>query len=220
MTSQPPIASFTRSDADRLVALLRRLLRWDSQAYVRIVSREDAIGIYFEPPFKVIAYLLVPAIYVVPMVDSTMRAADLLAAIDNDEDITSVPLQSDFEPFGVGVRPPEEPWQTGDKGIAGDLIPKVQAAINEFKERMEAVGPKPTRRMTEEIANEIWDRPGWGGLTLRVLHAAYLLGFLSHPNAHLATGNCLGWKRLQTPGGTLYARPGDSGPRLPLSIVR
>jgi len=220
VANYPTIAQLEPSDGTRLVALLKRIMRWDQNAYTRVITKDDAIGFYVEPPFKVIAHFLFPAFAVTPLIDNVMRVDELLTQLLSQAEPVKVPLIADFEPFGLGAKPPEGPWQQGERGIAGDLAPKVQTAIAEFKLKMQSLGANPSREVSESVANEIWERAGWGGLNLRVLHAAYLLGFLSAPMAQLTTGTCAGWKRMQAPGGTLYVRPGDSGPRLPLSVVR
>jgi len=216
----PSIATLDPSDGARLVALLKRMMRWDPNAYARVITKDDSVGFYLEPPFKVIAFFLFPATGVTPLIDNNMRVDDLLAQLLTQREPIKIPLITEFEPFGLGAKPPEGPWQQGDRGIAGDLAPKVLTAIDEFKSRMASLGANPAREVSESVANEIWERAGWAGLHLRVLHAAYLLGLLSVPMAQVTTGTCAGWKRLQSPGGTLYIRPGDSGPRLPLSVVR
>jgi len=216
----PAIAQLEPSDANRLIALLKRIIRWDPNSYARVVTKEDSISFYVEPPFRVIAQFNFSATAVTPLIDNNMRVDEILAQLLAQEQPTKIPLITDFEPFGLGAKPPEGPWQQGERGIAGDLSPKVQAAIEEFKTRMSSLGTNPAREVSENIANEIWERAGWGGLNLRVLHAAYLLGLLAVPMAQLTTGTCAGWKRLQAPGGTIYVRPGDSGPSLPLSIIR
>lgn len=220
MTNYPTIAQLEPSDGTRLAALLKRMMRWDPGAYVRVVTKDDTISFYLEPPFKVVAHFIFPATAVTPLIDNNMRVDDLLSQLLTQPEPTRIPLITEFEPFGLGAKPPEGPWQQGERGIAGDLAPKVVTAIDEFKSRMATLGNNPAREVSESVANEIWERPGWGGLHLRVLHAAYLLGLLSVPMAQVTTGTCAGWKRLQSPGGTLYVRPGDSGPRLPLSVVR
>lgn len=220
MADYASIATIDPSDGARLVALLKRMMRWDPNAYARVITKDDSVGFYLEPPFKVIAFFLFPATAVTPLIDNNMRVDDLLAQLLTQSEPTKIPLITEFEPFGLGAKPPEGPWQQGDRGIAGDLAPKVLAAIEEFKSRMATLGATPAREVSESVANEIWERSGWAGMHLRVLHAAYLLGLLSVPMAQVTTGTCAGWKRFQSPGGTLYIRPGDSGPRLPLSVVR
>lgn len=195
-------------------------MRWDPNAYARVTTKDETISFYFEPPFKVIAHFIFPASAVTQLIDNNMRVDDLLAQLIAQAEPVRIPLITDFEPFGLGAKPPEGPWQQGERGIAGDLIPKVQTGISEFKTRMSQLGAAPAREVAENLANEIWERAGWGGLHLRVLHAAYLLGLLAVPMAQVTTGTCAGWKRFQSPGGTLYIRPGDSGPRLPLSVVK
>jgi hypothetical protein len=52
---------------------------------------------------------------------------------------------------------------------------------------------------------------------MRALHAARLLGFLTHPGARVETALVPGWKRLVTPGGQIFVR-NSAGP-VRLSLV-
>ena len=59
--------------------------------------------------------------------------------------------------------------------------------------------PRSGSLNAELVAEAAWDAPGWGGVPMRALHAARLLGFLNHPGAKLETATISGWKRLVTP---------------------
>ena len=74
-----------------------------------------------------------------------------------------------------------------------------------------------TQTIDEAQPEATWDKPGWGGLPMRALHAARLLGFLTHPGARIETATVSGWKRLVTPAGQVFVR-NTAGP-VRLSLV-
>ncbi len=76
--------------------------------------------------------------------------------------------------------------------------------------------PKSGSFQAELVAEATWDAPGWGGLPMRALHAARLLGFLTHPGARIETATISGWKRLVTPGGQVFVRSSVGPVRLSL----
>jgi len=51
---------------------------------------------------------------------------------------------------------------------------------------------------------------------MRALHAARLLGFLTHPGARIETATVSGWKRLVTPAGQVFVRSTAGPARLSL----
>ena len=99
MANYPTIAQLEPSDGTRLVALLKRIMRWDQNAYTRVITKDDAIGFYVEPPFKVIAHFLFPAFAVTPLIDNMMRVDELLTQLLSKAEPVKVPLIADFEPF-------------------------------------------------------------------------------------------------------------------------
>jgi hypothetical protein len=53
---------------------------------------------------------------------------------------------------------------------------------------------------------------------MRALHAARLLGFLSHAGARIETATITGWKRLSTPSGQIFVRSSALPPKL--AVIR
>jgi hypothetical protein len=72
----------------------------------------------------------------------------------------------------------------------------------------------------DALAAEIWDEPSFGGLPLRVLHAARLLGLLAEDSSRVAAATRTGWKRLTTVRGQVFVRVPGVLDRPLLSVVR
>ncbi|MEK9810457.1 MAG: hypothetical protein VW362_08415, partial [Candidatus Nanopelagicales bacterium] len=68
-------------------------------------------------------------------------------------------------------------------------------------------------------AEQLWDRPTFGGLPLRVLHAARRLGFLVDDGSRVTACTTSGWKRFTTVRGQIFLRTVPPGQR-PLRVVR
>ena len=105
------------------------------------------------------------------------------------------------------------------RGIAGDIRPLVGTAVREFRRRSDLLFPR-TDQAVQELADEIWAQPGWGGIPLNALHAASLHGFLPHDGLRVEAATCEGWKRLMTPGGQIFVRSGKLPPKLSLAVSR
>ena len=111
-------------------------------------------------------------------------------------------------PPSLGVLPPRGGWDVGEEGLAGDLGPRVDAAVARFRADVPASG----WFNAELVAEATWDAEGWGGVPMRALHAARLLGFLAEPAALVRAATASGWRRLITPAGQVFVRA--EGPRL------
>jgi penicillin-binding protein 1C len=109
---------------------------------------------------------------VVAEIDVSARTADIRSGL--------VPAGADTELIlpdpavgspGLAMLPPSEGWQLPIHGVSGDVVPEVDAAVAEFRRRAPGVVDP------QVLAEQIWERPSFGGLPLRVLHAARRLGF-------------------------------------------
>ena len=114
----------------------------------------------------------------------------------------------------LAVLPPTDGWQLPIAGVSGDIVPVVDEAVAEFRKRS-AAGADPQR-----LAQEIWERPGFGGLPVRALHAARRLGFLSDDASRVSASTCTGWKRLTTVRGQVFVRTVPPVGRPRLLVVR
>jgi len=203
-----------------LTAHLDRLAAWDPRTPVRIVARARALGIYSAPPMEVLAFVALPlAESVEGELDSTTLAADLRAAIDDTGRVTVPPVI--LGDPALAVLPPSDSWQLPIAGVSGDIVPLVDSAVAEFRRRAAAASdPSPGSPELQRLAQEIWDRPGFGGLPMRALHAARRLGFLSDDASRLSASTCTGWKRLTTVRGQVFVRTVPPVNRPSLTVVR
>ena len=119
-----------------------------------------------------------------------------------------------FELERFAILPPAEGWQLPIHGVCGDIIPGVDAAIAEYRRRAASVVDP------QALAEQIWERPSFGGLPLRVLHAARRLGFVTDDGSRMTACTMTGWKRLTTVRGQVFVRTQTPTQRPDLSVVR
>jgi hypothetical protein len=206
------------TEAKLLQSHCERLLRWDARATARIVISGNKFGLYAAPPLGVITYICLP------LANSGERAIDVTIPVPQIVNL----LQESATEAGVeftlpdsipgiaelAVLPPEDGWQLPISAISSDVTPMVMAAVEEFRSR--AI----TSVDTDELASEIWGRHGFGGLPLRVFHAARLLGLLANDSSRIAAVTRTGWKRLVTVRGQVYVRVPGALDRPALTVVR
>ena len=197
----------SRDEGAYLAAFLGRVVGWDDRAAVRVQARGALVGVYAPSPLDVLAFVAVPLAEPVDgEIDETVSAGrlrDIVGDVSRLPEISDVPLPDAITgSTSLAVLPPRGTWAQGERGIAGDVSPIVDAAVAEFRRTV----PRSGSLNAELVAEAAWDAPGWGGLPMRALHAARLLGFLSHPGARLETATTSGWKRLVTPAGQVFVR--------------
>jgi len=112
--------------------------------------------------------------------------------------------------------PPEDGWQMPLHAVAGDLIPAVSQALTEFEAR--TVGF--SEHAQQSVAEEIWSRPAWGGLPMRVLHAAYRLGFIPQDMSRVSSAANGPWRRFTTVRGQVFSYDRGPAARLALHLVK
>jgi hypothetical protein len=198
----------------------RRQLAWDASLAVRLVVQGQALGVYTAPPTKVLGFVALPVGDPEPEFDTTVTLESFIAMIESSDDgvldisaLTDAPVSA---AAGVATLPPACGWQIPIQGVAGDLWKTVQEAVAEFTERSRGATPAAQ----QSIADEIWDRPAWGGLPMRVLHSAQRLGFLGNDQSKVAAATCGTWRRFSTVRGQVFYRyPGDTA-RFDLHVVR
>jgi len=206
-----------KDEASYLAAYLGRVVSWDERSAVRVQARGGVVGVYAPSPMDVLVLVALPlAQPVEEPLDTTVSAGRLRDVIG---DVARLAPQSDValpDPVtgsaSLAVLPPRAPWSPGEHGIAGDVTPKVDAAVAAFRSSVPSTGSVHA----ELVASATWDAPGWGGVPMRALHAARLLGFLAHPGARIETGTTPGWKRLVTPAGQVFVRNTAGPARLSL----
>jgi hypothetical protein len=221
-----PALPLAKDEASYLAAFLARVTGWDDRAAVRLQVRRGHVGCYAPSPLDVLAVVVLPLagrgddVDGVDEMDTTVSAGRLrdvigdVALVGAVTDVT-VPDPITGSP-SLAVLPPVGPWAPGERGVAGDLLPRVAEAVAGFRASVPATGSFHA----DLVAEAAWDAPGWGGVPMRALHAAKLLGFLAHPGARVETGTSPGWKRLVTPGGQIFVRNATTPVRLSVVPVR
>ena len=199
-----------------LAAHLDRLAAWDPSGHVRVVARGGAVGVYAAPPMRVVSFVALPLRSpVAEEIDVSARISDVSAGLDSTSGATDLRLP---EPAvgspGLALLPPTEGWQLPIHGVSGDVVPEVDGAVAEFRRRASAVVDQ------QALAEQIWERPSFGGLPLRVLHAARRLGFLTDDASRVTACTMTGWKRLTTVRGQVFVRTHTPTQRPDLSVVR
>ena len=213
-------------EARALSAFGKRLLTWDSQMPVRLVSTPagTAIGLYTAPPLNVLAFFAVPATVTGDPIDVTCSLASLGVHLESLVRNGAPISVGDVRPVRVNVTPemsvahlpPATGWQIPLQSQSGDVAVQVHAAVAEFNDRARGLPPLAQT----EIANEIWGRPGWASLPMRVLHAAQKLGLLADDRSRVSAASCGSWKRLMTIRGQVFYNSPVGGQRIPLRIAR
>ena len=208
-----------KDEALHLAAYLGRIVGWDERAAVRVQARGGVVGIFAPCPLDVLVFVALPLSEpVVEPLDTTVSAGRLRDVIgdvarlapDTDTDVTLPDAVTGST--SLAVLPPTSPWAPGERGMAGDVIPKVDEAVAKFRASVPSTGSF----QSELLAEAAWDAPGWGGVPMRALHAARLVGFLTHPGARIETGTTSGWKRFSAPGGQVFVRNAAGPVRLSL----
>lgn len=213
--------------AEELAAFLGRLLKWDRAAVVRVrsASGEPALGVFGQPPFGGVLAVKAVALggdAVEAAVDATVSAGQLLdAVVAAGEQGGAFGMPGSVTgPSWAGVLPPRAGWQrTGEIPGAGVRAIAAQV-VAEFRTRTEALPQeRRTRSELDALAEELWERQ-YGGVGLRVVHAAYALGFLRVPPggedtvAVLTAGT---WVRLRTGYGSVAVRTRSAAAGLTVS---
>lgn len=212
-------------EARVLEAFCRRQLRWDAALPARVVSAERALGVFTVPPLGVLVFFAVPTVEPVAgeaAVDTVVPLAALAdrlpEAATTGLDLADLPRP--LVPPGsaptITHLPPTDGWQLPIFAVSGDLVPMVDEATTEFETRTVGL----SARAQESIAEEIWDRPGFGGLPMRALHAARQLGMMANDRARVSAATAGPWKRLSTPRGQVFVYAHGPAARLALHVVR
>jgi hypothetical protein len=203
----------------------RRQLAWDASLPARVISSGSAVGLFTCPPMGVLVFFAVPALE--PISDDDR--CDVLVPLARFADLVRDHGRTGLDPTilpralvppgpapSLHHLPPADGWQLPIHGVAGDLVPKVEEATREFEARSAGLPP----RSQETVAEEIWERPGFGGLPLRALHAARRLGMIANDRSRVAAATCGPWKRLSTPRGQVFVYASGPAARLSLHVVR
>jgi hypothetical protein len=212
-------------EARMLEGFCRRQLRWDPRLPARVVTSRSAVGVFTAPPLGVLAFFAVPTpdeIAETDQCDAIVALADLAALVDEDAasgmDLFGLPRA--LVPIGASPTlqhlPPTDGWQLPIFAVSGDLVPMVDEATSEFEARAGGLPP----RGQETVAEEIWERPSFGGLPLRALHAARRLGMITTDSSRVSATTSGPWKRFSTQRGQVFVYASGPSARLALHVVR
>lgn len=212
-------------EARVLEAFCRRQLRWDAALPARVVTADRALGVFTVPPMGVLVFFAVPTVDPVAPEDAVDAVVPLASVADLvpaavQEGLFLSDLPRPLVPPGaaptINHLPPTEGWQLPIFAVSGDLIPMVDDATSEFEARTAGL----PARAQETVAEEIWERPAFGGLPMRALHAARQLGMMANDRAKVSAATCGPWKRFSTPRGQVFVYAHGPAARLALHVVR
>lgn len=204
-----------------VAAFLARLRSWDERAAVRLQVRGKLLGLYGSLPMDALAIVVIPLAGPAGNVDVTVSAGRMRDILGDTTSLFAVGGETArtvrlpdpiLGPQSLATLPPQSGWSPGHHGLAAEVANLVDAAVATFR-TVVPVGGSPG---SELAASAAWDSPGWGGVPMRGLHAASLLGFLARPEVEVRTATAPGWCRLVTPAGQVAVATGVGVSRLTL----
>jgi hypothetical protein len=193
-----------------LISILEKEIEWNSNIAVRVVTSPSAVAFYAAIPLSLHAFIAMPAkIGAGAPCDIITRGRDVVALLSNSSgliDLDSLEPLVAVDGESLSDLPPSTGWQIPIHAVASDLIPIINEAASEFDRRSVGLG----ERGKADLADEIWNRPGWGGLPVKVLYAAQRLSLIWDEPIKISSATCGPWKRLSTPRGQIFLHA--SGP--------
>ncbi|OEV02779.1 hypothetical protein [Streptomyces oceani] len=221
MTARP-LTFADPGEAASLAAFLKKLLRWEKAAAVRLQAGRGVLGVFAQPArFEVFAVLTARLLEPIDL-DATVSAGELLERVDETGESVAVPVEV-TGPSWAGLLPPRSGWRAVAALPPGTARRAAEDVISEFRQRTERLPSQDrTRQLLDGLAEEIWERRLRGTeLPLRAAHAAHALGFLSDRSAPNELYDARGWLRLRTARGSVIVRTesGGRGPGHGLSVT-
>lgn len=227
-SDEAPIVSLEESEARLLALIGARQVEWEPAAAARLVVSENAIAVYTILPMDVMAVIAAPAevaqsaVGLSPTVSLASFVAGIESALNQGAEVafnmSSLPEVTAPVNPGLSLHqlPPKDGWQMPIHGVSRDVMPQVKEAVQEFQLRT----PGMSARASAQVAEEIWARPAWAGLPVRVLHAARRLRMITDEPLRITASTCGPWKRLSTPRGQILMYTPGIEARLGLHVVR
>ena len=200
-------------DKDELRALklvLEKLISWDKNSLIRMRTKPGVIGVYAAPPFGVITLTALPLKEDVADVDQVLVAEQVLSQINELQLIDLAKFTQPVHSAALALLPPEGPWLPGEKGMSGDVLPKVKDRLEKLKSQIAPLTLVSNQKEIDTITQAAWDEKIWGGLPFGAMNTAAALGMLAHPGTRISAALCNGWKRLLTPTGQVFVKPENS----------
>ncbi len=217
----------TRDERIHLAGILSHFVKWDPQAIIRILTKERTLGILADAPMGVLVFVALPlAEKPTETIDRGVSAHRLRDAIGDPSGPSArigaaslkLPDERGLLP-SLAAMPSRDGWIPAEKATAGEVKAALDTALAEFQRRVEAVEDATDERK-QQLAREWWAEPSWGGLPLKALHAAGLLGMLAFSGARIESATRAGWKRLVSPAGQVFVAPPTSYSGIALSVVK
>lgn len=210
------------TDTADLEVFLGRLVLLDRTALVRLRAGTRGAGYltaYARLPFDVLVGRSVRGTLDGDQ-DVTVSAADLaavLAAIDPSAQVLAAALPTRHDAGWRGPLPPVSTWRRLDAVPVGTVRRLVSAGISAFREAQAHVnspraGQVAAQALLDHETLTVSDGTRTAVLPLRVLHAAWRMGFLGeHDEADCTVSVAGGWIRLAAPYGSAYRHSGGLG---------
>jgi hypothetical protein len=193
-----------------LKLVLEKLTVWDRNALVRLKTKSNVVGIYAAPPFGVITLTALPVKQALAEVDQVFVAMKVLEQIQAADFLDLTKFSQPVHSAALALLPPEGPWLPGEKGMSGDVMPRVKERLDQLKKDVAPLTLVGNQKEIDAITQKAWDEKIWGGLPFGAMNAAAALGMLAHPGTRISAAICNGWKRLLTPSGQVFVRPENS----------
>ncbi len=202
-----------------LVSILEKQIEWNPNIAVRVVTSPNAVALYSAIPLGLHAFIAMPAkVGAGEPCDLITTGRDVVALLSNSSgviDLGSLEPLAGVDPVSLSSLPPSQGWQIPIHAVASDVIPVVSEAVTEFDRRSVGLG----ERGKADLAEEIWNRLGWGGLPVKVLYAAQRLTLIWDEPIKISAATCGPWKRLSTPRGQVFIRATESTARARMRLV-
>jgi hypothetical protein len=202
-----------------LKLVLEKLTTWDKNALVRVRTKSGVVGVYAAPPFGVITLTALPIADSIEDFDHVLVAGKVLAQLDESSGIDLALFTQPVHSAALALLPPEGPWLPGEKGMSGDVMPKVKERLEKLKQQVAPLSAVNNKKEIDAVTQNAWDEKIWGGLPFGALNAAAALGMLAHPGTRISAALCNGWKRLLTPTGQVFVKP-DSNLKTIFTLIK
>lgn len=206
MTDDRRLEFAEQGEAADLVVFLKRQLRWDKAAAVRVQAGGTVAALFTRPArFEVLAVR--PCRLRTPTdTDVTVAAGELLDSVDEANEAVRVPAPI-TGPSWAGVLPPRGGWRSRHELQPDTLRAAAAEVVAEFRSRTERLPvAERTRSALDALAEDVWSRTLSGTpVPLRAVHAAHALGLL-RGDGSVAVLTAGPWLRLRTGLGSIVVR--------------
>ena len=203
-----------------LISILEKEIEWNSSIAVRVVTSPSAVAFYGAIPLNLHAFIAMPAkIGAGAPCDVITSGRDVVALLSNSSgliDLDSLEPLVGGDGTSLSELPPSTGWQIPIHAVASDVIPIINEAASEFDRRSVGLG----ERGKADLAEEIWNRPGWGGLPVKVLYAAQRLNLIWDEPIKISAATCGPWKRLSTPRGQVLLLAEGPATRTRMRLIK